>query len=168
MSLSMYEAAVPVFVRMLGNLRVLIEKGAAHAEARKFDGVLLSDSRLFVDMFSLARQIHIATDAAKGAAARLAGVEPPSFADVEHSLPELMARIDKTVAFLTTLNAEQFDGSETRAITLKLRSGELNFNGQDYLLNFALPNFYFHTTTAYNILRHNGVELGKMDFLGRS
>jgi hypothetical protein len=164
----MYRASVPVFVRMLGNLRVLLEKGAAHAEARKFDATLLADSRLFVDMFPLARQVCIATDGAKGAAARLAGVEPPRFEDTERTLPELMARIDRTIAFLKTLSAEQFEGSETRAITLSLRSGALHFDGQDYLLDFALPNFYFHVTTAYNILRHNGVEIGKMDFLGRS
>lgn len=168
MALSMYQASVPVFVRMLGNLRALIEKGGAYAEARKFDGTLLADSRLFADMFPLVRQVQIATDAAKGCAARLADVEPPKFEDTEKTLPEILARIDKTIAFLNTVKAGQVDGSEARPITLALRSGELKFDGQSYLLHFALPNFYFHVTTTYNILRHNGVEIGKMDFLGRT
>ncbi|NKF22026.1 DUF1993 domain-containing protein [Solimonas marina] len=167
MTLSMYDISVPVFVRMLGNLRSLLEKGATHAESHTFDDALLADSRLFVDMLPLARQVHIASDAAKGAAARLAGIEPPSFEDVERSLTELIARVDKTVAFLQTLKPEQFEGSETRPISLKLRSGTLEFVGQSFLLDFALPNFYFHITTTYNILRHNGVEIGKMDYLGR-
>lgn len=167
MALSMYQASVPVFVRMLGNLRALLEKGAAFAESRKFDASLLAESRLFVDMLPLSRQVQIATDGAKGCAARLAGVEPPKFEDTEKTVQELLQRIDKTVDYLKTFKPEQIDGSEGRAITLALRSGALNFDGQSYLLNFVLPNFYFHVTTAYNLLRHNGVEIGKMDFLGR-
>ncbi|WP_028009092.1 DUF1993 domain-containing protein [Solimonas flava] len=168
MTLSMYQASVPVFIRMLGNLRLLLEKGAAYAEARKFDGTALPDSRLFPDMFPLSRQVQIATDNAKGCAARLAGIEPPKFEDSERTIPELIGRIDKTLTFLQTLQPSQIDGSEERPITLQLRSGALNFDGRAYLLHFALPNFYFHVTTAYNLLRHNGVEIGKPDFLGRS
>lgn len=168
MTLSMYQASVPVFIRMLGNLRLLLEKGAAYAEARKFDSTALPDARLFPDMFPLSRQVQIATDNAKGCAARLAGIESPKFEDSERTIPELIGRIDKTLAFLKTLQAAQIDGSEERPITLQLRSGALNFDGQSYLLHFALPNFYFHVTTAYNLLRHNGVEIGKPDFLGRS
>ncbi|WP_020650667.1 DUF1993 domain-containing protein [Solimonas variicoloris] len=167
MSLSMYQASVPVFIRMLGNLRRLLEKGAAYADIRKFDATALPDSRLFADMFPLSRQVQIATDNAKGCAARLAGIEPPKFEDSERTIPELIDRLDKTLAFLQTLQPSQIDGSEERPITLQLRSGTLNFNGQSYLLHFALPNFYFHVTTAYNLLRHNGVEIGKPDFLGR-
>jgi hypothetical protein len=167
MTISMYQASVPVFIRMLGNLKALLEKGAAHAEAKKFDGTVLADSRLFPDMFPLARQVQIATDGVKGGAARLAGIEPPKFEDNERTLAELVARVDKTIAFLQTLKAEQIDGSETRAITLQMRSGPRHFEGLGYLLNFVLPNFYFHVTTTYNLLRHNGVEIGKPDFLGR-
>ncbi len=167
MTISMYQASVPIFVRMLRNLRSLIEAGAAHAETRKFDATLLAESRLFVDMFPLVRQVQIATDAAKGCAARLAGIEPPTFEDTEKTLPQVVARINRTIAFLETLTAAQIDGSEAKSIVLELRSGPLKFDGQTYLLHFALPNFYFHVTTSYNILRHNGVEVGKMDFLGR-
>lgn len=167
MALSMYQASVPVFVRMLGNLRVILERGSAYAESRKFDATLLADSRLFADMFPLVRQVQIATDGAKGCAARLAGIEPPKFDDTEKTMSDILARIDKTIAFLNSVKAEQVDGSEDRPITLTLRSGELKFDGQSFLLNFALPNFYFHITTTYNILRHNGVEIGKMDYLGR-
>lgn len=167
MSLSMYQASVPVLSHMLGNLKALLEKAIAHAEARKFDGTVLAESRLFPDMFPLARQVQIATDMAKGGAARLAGLEPPSYEDVEKTLPELIARVDKTIAYLKTISAAQVDGSEAREILLKMRSGPLQFKGQAYLLNFVLPNFYFHVTTAYNILRHNGVELVKLDFMGR-
>lgn len=168
MSLSMYQASVPVFVRMLGNLKTLLEKAASHAEARNFDSKVLVDARLFPDMFPLSRQIQIATDTAKGCGARLAGTEPPSYADTEQTLPELTKRIDRTITYLQSLPATQIDGSEQRPITLQLRSGPLHFNGQSYLLSFALPNFYFHVTTSYNLLRHNGIEIGKMDFLGRS
>lgn len=167
MSLSMYQASVPVLIRTLRNLRAILEKGAAHAEARKFDAAALTGARLFPDMFPLTRQVQIASDIAKGCAARLAGVEPPKYDDTETSFADLYARIDKTVDYLKSLTAAQIDGSEERKIVLPMRSGPMEFQGQAYLLNFALPNVYFHATTAYNILRHNGVEVGKMDFLGK-
>lgn len=163
----MYQACVPVFVRSLGNLRALLLKAQAHAEARKFDSAVLVAARLAPDMYPLARQVQIATDTAKGCGARLAGLEPPSYADTEQTLPELIERINKTLGYLQTLSAAQIDGSEARAITLPLRSGAMHFDGQSYLLNFALPNFFFHVTTSYALLRHNGVEIGKMDYLGR-
>jgi uncharacterized protein len=166
-TISMYQASVPVFIRMLGNLRAILAKGAAHAEARKFDPAVLINGRLAPDMFALARQVQIAADMAKGAAARLAGVEPPKYEDNETTFPELHARIDKTIAFLETLKPAQIDGSEARSITLTMRSGTRSFVGLPYLVDFVLPNLYFHATTAYNILRHNGVELGKGDFLGQ-
>ena len=164
----MYQASVPVFTRMLGNLRAILEKGAAHAEAKKFDAAVLVNGRLAPDMFALARQVQIAADMAKGCGARLAGIEPPKHDDNEATIPELLARIDKTLAFLKTLKPGQIDGSEEKAISLQLRSGAREFKGLDYLLFFAMPNFYFHCATAYNILRHNGVEIGKPDFLGRN
>ena len=167
MTISMYQASVPYFVRLLRNLRAILEKGAAHAAAKKFDTAVLVQARLAPDMLPLARQVQIASDNAKGCAARLAGVEPPKFEDNEVSWEQLLERIDKTVAFLKSLKAEQVDGSEGRAITLNLRSGTLNFNGLDYLRFFALPNFTFHVVTAYNLLRHNGVDIGKADYLGR-
>jgi len=167
MTLSMYQASVPVFLHMLGNLRNLLEKGAAYAEARKFDATVLVNARLFPDMLPLARQIQIASDTAKGCGARLAGVEVPKFADNESSFPELVDRIDRTVAFLKELTPAQIDGSEGKTVVLPMRTGDLTFTGQQYLLGFALPNFFFHVTTAYNLLRHNGVEIGKMDYLGR-
>jgi hypothetical protein len=166
MTISMYQASAPVFVRMLGNLRAILAKGAAHAESAKFDPAILVNSRLFPDMFALARQVQIAADMAKGCAARLAGIEPPKYDDTEASFAELIARIDKTIAFIQSVPAAKIDGSEKRAITLQMRSGVRNFEGQPYLVDFVMPNFYFHCTTAYNILRHNGVVLGKQDFIG--
>lgn len=166
MSLSMYQASIPVFLRMLGNLSAILDKAAAHAEAKKIDPAVLIKDRLAPDMLPFSFQVQTATDAAKGCAARLAGIEAPSFADTEATFPELKERIAKTIAFLQSVNAAQIDGSEERSITLKLRAGEFQFQGQGYLLHFALPNFFFHLTTAYAILRHNGVELGKADFLG--
>ena len=167
MNISMYQASIPVFLRMLGNLRTLLEKGTEYADARKFDSAVLVNARLFPDMLPLVKQIQIASDTAKGCAARLADVENPKYADNENSFPELIERIDKTIAFLKEFKPAQIDGSEERTVTLPLRSGEMKFTGIQYLLNFAQPNFYFHVTTAYNLLRHNGVEIGKMDFLGR-
>ncbi len=166
MSLSMYQSSIPVFVRMLGNLSAFLDKAAAHAEAKKIDPTVLIRDRLAPDMFPFSFQVQTATDHAKGCAARLAGIEMPRFADTETTFPELKERIAKTMTFLQSVTPAQIDGSEERAITLKQRVGELNFRGQDYLLHFALPNFYFHVTTAYAILRHNGVELGKRDFIG--
>ncbi len=166
MTLSMYQASVPVFARMMNNLAAILEKAAAHAEARKIDPAVLLNSRLFPDMFALSRQVQVVSDTAKGCVARLAGLEPPKFDDTEASFPELIARIKKTIDFINSVSAEQIDGSEDKTITVPMRSGPLTFVGMPYLLGFALPNFYFHLTTAYDILRHNGVEIGKMDYLG--
>lgn len=163
----MYEASVPAFIHSLGNLKAILQKGAAHAEARKFDPTVLVNSRLFPDMLALARQVQIASDAAKGAAARLSATEPPKFADTETTMPELLARIDKTVDYLKGFKPAQIDGSEDRNIVLKTPRGDLSLTGLAYLRHWALPNFYFHVTTAYNLLRHNGVEIGKADYLGR-
>jgi len=167
MTISMYQASVPVFVRMLQNLAGIVEKGAAHAAAKKIEPAVLINSRLFPDMLPFVKQIQIATDTAKGCAARLAGQEPVKFEDNEASFPELSARIQKTIAYLNTFNAKQIDGTEEKSITLQMRTGPLTFAGMAYLLNFAYPNFYFHVTTAHDILRHCGVEIGKMDFLGK-
>ena len=167
-TLSMYSASVPAFARMLGNLRAILEKGAAHAAAKKFDPAVLVNGRLAPDMFALARQIQIATDAVKGCVSRLAGVEIPKYEDTEATLPDLIARLDKTIAYVKTFKPAQIDGTEEKAIVIKSPRGDLNFNGQQYLVHFVLPNLYFHVTTAYNILRHNGVEIGKQDYLGSS
>lgn len=167
MALAMYDFSVPVLKQALGSLAAILRKAADHAESRKIDPAVFVGARLFPDMFALAKQIQIATDQAKGCAARLAGVEIPSFADTETTFGELLARIEKTIAFLDGFKAQQIDGSETRRIVLQLHDGRsLEFTGQDYLLKWVMPNFYFHVTTAYNILRHNGVEIGKRDFLG--
>ncbi|MGH6891631.1 MAG: DUF1993 domain-containing protein [Dongiaceae bacterium] len=166
MTLSMYQASVPVFIRGLENLTTILNKGAAHAEAKKIDPAVFVNARLAPDMFALARQVQIASDAAKGCAARLAGAEAPSYPDTEATFPELLARVAKTIAFLKSFTAAQIDGSEERAVTLKLRGQDTTFRGQAFLFNLALPNFYFHVTTTYDILRHNGVELGKGDYLG--
>jgi len=166
MAISMYQASVPVFIRSLKNLSAILKKGAAHAKAKKIDPEVLANSRLYPDMFSLIRQVQVASDSAKGAGARLAGIQPPRFKDEETTLSELIARVDKTIDFLRTLKAKQIDGSEAREIVLQFPNAMLRFTGQDYLLGFAMPNFYFHVTTAYDILRHNGIELGKGDFLG--
>jgi len=166
MTISMYEASIPVFVHMLGNLKALLEKGAAHAAARKFDPAVLVNARLAPDMFPLSRQIQIASDAAKGAAARLSGTEAPKFEDKETTLPELIARIDKTIDYLKSFKPAQIDGSEERGIVVKTPQRDFSFTGLQYLRYWALPNFFFHVTTTYNLLRHNGVELGKADFLG--
>jgi uncharacterized protein len=166
MSLDMYQASIPVFVRMLDNLSSILDKGAAFAEAKKIDPTVLITARLAPDMFPLSRQVQIATDMVKGCAARLAGLEVPSYEDNETTFTELQARIAKTVTFLQSINTEQINGSEERIVTLKLRGKEIDFQGQPYLLHFVLPNLYFHITTTYAILRHNGVELGKIDFIG--
>ena len=167
MTISMYQTSVANFIRVLNNLSAVLAKGAAYAEAKKIDPTVLLGSRLYPDMFPLTRQVQIASDGAKGCAARLAGVEPPSYEDNESSFAELEARIRKTIDYLKSFKPEQIDGSEARAISLQMRVGVMNFEGLPYLLNFVLPNLYFHASTAYNILRHNGVELGKMDFLGK-
>ncbi|MFI4969796.1 MAG: DUF1993 family protein [Lysobacterales bacterium] len=166
MSLSMYEASVPVFHRALTNLAAILHKAATHAQAKKFDPVVLVNARLAPDMLPLSRQIQIASDHARGAAARLAGLERPPVPDNEMTLDDLQARIASTIAYLDTLKPAQIDGSEQREITLPLRTGEIKLKGQPYLLYFAFPNFWFHVTTAYAILRHNGVDIGKQDFIG--
>jgi len=167
MSITMYEASVPVLSRGLSNLQAILGKAEAHATAKKIDQSVLINSRLYPDMLPLARQIYIATDTAKGCAARLSGVEPPKYEDVEVTFADLSARIQKTIDYLATFSPAQIDGSEERTITLQMRSGPLIFPGMAYLLHFVLPNFFFHTTTAYDILRHCGVEIGKADFLGK-
>lgn len=164
----MYRASVPVFIRALRNLSGVMRKGEASALARKIDPAVLLNYRLTPDMFPLTRQVQIATDVAKGCVSRLAGVEAPVFADDETTFAQLFDRIDRCVAYLETFRPEQVDGTESKAVTLKMRSGELHFEGLPYLLDFALPNVYFHCTTAYAILRHGGVEIGKNDFLGRA
>ena len=166
MSLTMYQASIPVFIRMLGNLSTILDKALAHAEAKKIDPAIFINARLTPDMFPLSRQVQIATDMVKGCAARLAGIEVPSYEDNETTFADLQARIAKTVAFLQSVSDGQINGSEERTVTLKLRDKEVNFIGQPYLLDFVLPNFYFHITATYAILRHNGVEIGKMDYLG--
>ncbi|WP_437297815.1 DUF1993 domain-containing protein [Sorangium sp. So ce426] len=166
MTISMYQASVPVLVRMLGNLSAILTKAAAYAEAKKIEPRVLLDARLAPDMLSLTRQVQIASDSAKGCGARLAAVDLPKYEDNEASFDELQARIAKTVAFLNSLRPEQIDGSEDRDVTIPTRDQPLQFKGLVYLLNFVLPNFYFHVTTAYAILRHNGLEIGKLDFLG--
>jgi len=166
MSLSMYQASIPVFRHQLQALAKILAKGEEHANARKLDHSALIQCRLYPDMFPLARQVQIGADAAKGAAARLAGVEVPSWEDNETTFTQLRERCDKTDKYLASFTPDQIDGSEERQIVLKLRDREVNFTGQQYLLGFAMPNFYFHMTTAYALLRQCGVEIGKRDFLG--
>ncbi len=166
MNISMYQASVPRFANMLGNLGGILDKAAAHAAAKKIDPAVLLASRLYPDMFALARQVQIACDNAKGAVARLAALEVPKHEDTEKTFDELQARIAKTVAFVNSVRPEQIDGSEDRNIRLKLGRHEVDWKGMQYLLGFALPNFYFHVMAAYAILRHDGVELGKQDYIG--
>ena len=168
MPLSMYRASAPVFLQMLPCLSAVLDKASAHAAAKKIDPQVFLDARLYPDMFPLTRQVQIATDFAKGACARLAGVEPPKYADVEKSIDELKARIAKTIAFIEEFKPSQIDGSEERDISLTLGGQLQTFKGEAYLIGLVLPNFFFHVTTAYAILRHSGVPLGKMDFLGRA
>lgn len=168
MTLSMYQAAVPVFSRALNNLNHVMKKGAAHAKAKDVSDEVLLQTRLVPDMLPLVKQVQIACDMATRGSARLAGVEPKAFEDNETTLEQVYARIDAAVAYVQTFTAEQIDGSEEREIVLKMRNGEMNFTGQDYLLQFVIPNLFFHCTTAYDILRESGVELGKMDFMGQS
>jgi len=166
MTISMYQASAPRFANTLNNLAAILDKAQAHCDARKIDPLALTSFRLFPDMLPFTRQVTLACDHAKGAVARLAGVENPKHEDAEKTLMELKARIAKTVAFIGTITPAQVDGSEDKAIVLKFGSREVSFQGMQYLLGSALPNFYFHVVTAYNILRHNGVELGKRDYIG--
>jgi len=167
MTISMYQASVPVFVQFLTGLSAVLDKAAAHAEARKIDPAVLLNTRLYPDMFPLVRQVRAATDHAVNAGGRFAGAELPTFANTEASIPELKERIAKAIEFLKGLQAGQIDGSEDKEIKITFPSGATReFTGQTLLVNQALPNFYFHCTTAYDILRHCGVELGKRDFMG--
>jgi uncharacterized protein len=166
MTLSMYQASVPAFLRILSNLSAILDKAASHATQHKIQPSVLLNTRLFPDMYPLVEQVQLASDFAKGAGARLAGIELPKFPDTEASFDELKARIAKTVDFLKTLKPVQIDGSEGRDITIPAGGNPHTFKGQSYLVHYALPSFYFHVTTAYAILRHCGVEIGKRDFLG--
>lgn len=165
MTISLSQASIPVFVRALRNLRHILEKGAAHARERGVDADSLLQLRIVEDMLPLSRQVQIACDMAKNGAARLAGQDPVPLADEETTLEQLYARIEKTIELIEGVDASKIDGSEGREIVLKMRSGELRFNGQDYLLQFVLPNLYFHVTTTYALLRREGAPLGKTDFI---
>jgi hypothetical protein len=167
MSLTMHSASVPVFVRMLGNIDTWLDKAVAHAEAKKFDPSVYLAARLAPDMLPFTRQIQIASDNAKGCVARLAGVEIPKYEDNEATIDELRQRIRKTIDFMKSVPAEKFEGSDTREVEVPRRGADpFRFKGEAYLKHFALPNFYFHVTTAYALLRHYGVDLGKADYLG--
>ena len=166
MALSMYSQTVPVFVRMLGNLSAILDKAAKHCADNKIEPSVLLASRLFPDMFPLSRQVQLSTDFAKGATARLAGLEVPKYEDTESTIDELKARIAKTLAFVQSVGEDKFAGADARTVTIPMRGEQKSFAGLAYLNNAVLPNFYFHLATAYNILRHNGVPLGKGDFIG--
>jgi hypothetical protein len=166
MSISMYDVSIPIFTLSLTNLSAILDKAASHEQSKKVDPKVIPQARLIVDMLPLSAQIQIACDTAKGAAARLAGVEVPKHEDTEATLAELKARVAKTLDFIKTIKPEQLQGAETREIVLKFPQTTLKFTGINYLTNFVLPNFFFHVTTAYALLRKNGVDLGKRDFLG--
>ena len=162
---SMYDASIPPILRALNNLSHILNKGEAHANAKEIELAVLFNARLFPDMFPLSRQVQIATDMSKGAAARLAGVEVPSYDDNETTFADLQARIAKTIALIEAVTPAQLEGAEKRDIEIMVRKAKMEFTGQDYLQKWVMPNVYFHVATTYNILRHNGVELGKPDFL---
>lgn len=167
MSNAMYTASIPVFTQMLGGLKTVLAKAAAHAAAKNIDPNALLQARLFPDMFALARQVQVACDFAKGPAARLAGVDVPAMADTETTFAQLDARIDAVLAFMATLTPAQFEAAATREIVTQAGTPkEKRFTGSSYLFNYGLPHFFFHTVTAYDILRHNGVEVGKKDYVG--
>ena len=168
MSLSMYQAAVPLFLRALSNLQHVLKLGEKHAKEKGVEGSVLLQTRLIPDMLPLVKQIQIATDMAKNGTARLAGVDPLKFEDNETSFEELHARIERAIDYIKSFKPDQIDGSETLAITLKTRNGEQHFEGQAYLLHFVIPNLFFHCTTAYNILREAGTNIGKQDFIGKA
>ncbi|GLQ51683.1 DUF1993 family protein [Dyella flava] len=167
MSISMYQVSIPVFVRALNNLHHVLKQGEAHAKAKSVEDSVMLQMRLIADMLPLVKQVQIATDLAKNGAARLAGVDPLKFEDNETSFDELYNRIERAIDYIKSFKPEQIDGSETRAITLKMRSGDVHFEGEAYLLHFVLPNLFFHCTTAYNILREAGANIGKQDFIGK-
>jgi len=166
MSISMYDVSIPILTLSLTNLSAILDKAASHEEAKKVDPKVIPQARLIADMLPLSAQIQIACDTAKGAAARLAGVDAPKHADTEATLAELKARVAKTLDFIKTIKPEQLNGAESREIVLQFPQTTLKFTGINYLTNFVLPNFFFHVTTAYALLRKNGVDLGKRDFLG--
>ena len=166
MSISMHSASVPVFVRMFGDLSLWLDKAEAHATAKKFDPQVYLTARLAPDMLPFPKQIQIACDAAKFGVARLAGVEAPKFDDTEASLAELRVRIQKTVEFVRSVPASQIDGTEAKDVVVPRRDGSITLKGEFYLKHFVMPNFYFHVTTAYALLRYCGVDLGKSDYLG--
>lgn len=166
MSLSMHACSIPYFVRSLNNLSAILEKGAAHAQEHDIDPSIFVTDRLFPDMFPLSRQVQIACDICKGAAARISGVEAPSYEDTESTFEELQKRISKTIEFLNSVPADKINGTEEKTVKFQAGSIEIDFTGATYLSMWALPNLYFHVTTTYNILRHNGVALGKLDYVG--
>lgn len=166
MTISLHQASVPVFQRSLTNLKGILTKAAAHAVAKKIDESVFLNARLSPDMFPLLRQVQITCDFAKGPCARLAGIDVPKFEDDEKTFADLMARIDKTIAYVGTFQPAQIDGQEDRDITITIAGNPVAYKGQVYLIHFGLPNFYFHMSMAYAILRHNGLEIGKNDFLG--
>ncbi len=168
MTLSMYQAAVPVFVRALGNLTHVLKKGEAHAKSKNVTDEVLLQTRLIPDMLPLVKQVQIACDMATRGTARLAGVEPMSFEDNETTLEQVYSRIERAIEYINTFKPEQIDDSEARSIILKMRTGEMTFEGQAYLLGFVIPNLFFHCTTAYNILREAGTDIGKTDFIGEA
>jgi hypothetical protein len=166
MSISLYDVSIPVFTLSLNNLSTILDKADSHAEAKKVDPKVLPQARLIADMLPLSAQIQIACDTAKGAAARLAGMPVPKHEDTEATISDLKVRVGKTLDFIKTIKPEQLQGAETREIVVEFPSNTLKFTGATYLTNFALPNFFFHITMAYALLRKNGVDLGKRDFLG--
>jgi len=166
MSLSMYQASIPAYTQMLKSLSAVLKKAEAHCEAKKIEPSVFVNARLYPDMAPLSRQIQIATDQVKGGLSRLSGSEPPSWPDTETTFADLQTRIQKALDFAAGIKPAQIDGSEDKDITLKIGPGEMTFKGQQFLVNFSLPNFYFHVVTAYDILRHNGVEIGKRDYMG--
>lgn len=163
---TLYDTSVAPLKRALTNLSSILKKGEEYADNLKIEHAVLLNARLFPDMFPLTRQVQIATDMSKGGIARLAGVEIPKYEDIETTFEQLQARIAKTIVFLESIKPEQFEGAESKEIVINVRKVDIQFTGQAYLLTWVLPNVYFHVTTAYNILRHNGVPLGKPDFLG--
>lgn len=168
MAISMYQISVPVFTRMLNNLIAILGIAAAHCEAKKIDPAFLINYRLYPDMFAFAKQVQIAADAAKNGAAHLAAAEPPKFDNTEQTFAELIERVKQTIEFVNSFKPEQIDGTEAKEVNIQRGDTTVTYRGQEYLLNRVLPNFFFHITTAYDILRHNGVELGKRDYLGRT
>jgi hypothetical protein len=167
MTRSIYDASIPVLARTLGNLKSVLAKGAEHAEKEKFEPSILLNARLYPDMLALGAQVQIACDMSKGCVARLAGVEPPKYEDNESTFAQFEARVGKTLDFVQSFKPAQLEGAGERSIVVQMRRGPITFaSGWDYLSVFVVPNVYFHAATAYDILRHNGVRLGKADFLG--